>query len=190
MVLSKAEEKPGRPECFGVGLDVEAEACGGCALMHDCLLSLEDSMGSPPSGESWTASGLVASLQVVRRTAEILRDRAKARRGEMDHVELQRAVHRWVKERAGNPKIDEIKPGDVVVKNYKGQRHEVICRSDHWEFDGEKYSTLSAVVGAIAGYRLYKSSIPGNPDRWLAVSSGAKFFGLERRKKKAKEELL
>jgi hypothetical protein len=42
-------------------------------------------------------------------------------------------------------------PGSSLVREYKGRRYEVIVRADGFEFEGERYRSLSAVAHKITG---------------------------------------
>jgi Protein of unknown function (DUF2924) len=54
-------------------------------------------------------------------------------------------------------------PGTALVRNYKGRTLKVVVRPDGFEFDGERYRTLSAVAKKVTGTHL----------------NGYRFFGLE-----------
>jgi len=54
-------------------------------------------------------------------------------------------------------------PGTAIVRNYKGQSHRVHVTTDGFEYEGERYRSLSAVAKAITGSHV----------------NGFRFFGLE-----------
>jgi hypothetical protein len=52
-------------------------------------------------------------------------------------------------------------PGSTLVRNYKGRNHEVLVREDYFEFEGERYPSLTAVAEKITashcnGFRFFK----------------------------------
>jgi Protein of unknown function (DUF2924) len=55
-----------------------------------------------------------------------------------------------------------IKPGSVLVREWKGRSHRVMVLADGFAYDGETYSNLSEIAGLITG------------TRW----NGPRFFGL------------
>lgn len=67
-----------------------------------------------------------------------------------------------------DPRLPE--PGEVLVKKHKGVEHEVRVLDDGFEYQGERYSSLSKIARAITG------------TTW----NGYLFFGLTRRKPAAK----
>jgi len=46
---------------------------------------------------------------------------------------------------------DSLRPGTVLTRTYKGRRIEVSVLDDGFEFEGERYTSLSAVAKAITG---------------------------------------
>ncbi len=62
---------------------------------------------------------------------------------------------------AGDSRLPE--PGGAIVKKYKGRQVRVVVRSDGFEYDGQRYKSLSAVAKAITG----------------SHCNGFRFFGLE-----------
>ena len=47
----------------------------------------------------------------------------------------------------------QIKSGTQLVKEWKGKRHAVIVKSGFFEYEGKKYSSLSAIASHITGTR-------------------------------------
>ncbi len=47
----------------------------------------------------------------------------------------------------------QIKSGTQLIKEWKGKRHTVIVKSGFFEYEGKKYSSLSAIASHIAGTR-------------------------------------
>jgi hypothetical protein len=58
-----------------------------------------------------------------------------------------------------------IKPGSVLVREWKGRSHRVMVLADYFAYDGNTYSNLSEIAGLITG------------TRW----NGPRFFGLRSR---------
>jgi len=54
-------------------------------------------------------------------------------------------------------------PGGAIVRKYKGRQIRVVVRSDGFEYDGQRYKSLSGVAKAITG----------------SHCNGFRFFGLE-----------
>lgn len=176
------------PHCFGVDWSPVRDRCLGCEAASRCLVTIESHVIQGVDTHQWISSQIAEYSGIDRPAAEILRDRALRREGLLvGRADSHKAIHRWLQERANNPRIAAIEPGQSIIKLYKGEHHEVICRDGHWEHRGQRYSTLSSVVGAIAGYRVYKSTKQNIPDRMLAVSSGAKFFCLDKRPRRNKD---
>jgi hypothetical protein len=42
-------------------------------------------------------------------------------------------------------------PGTAIIRKYKGQVHQIVVLRDGFEFEGERYKSLSAVAKAITG---------------------------------------
>ena len=52
-------------------------------------------------------------------------------------------------------------PGSAIVRQHKGRKHRVVVLEDGFEYDGERYRTLTAVAKTITGshingYRFFK----------------------------------
>ena len=58
----------------------------------------------------------------------------------------------------------QIKPGTRIVREWHGQTHVVVALSDHYEYRGERFQSLSEIARRITG------------TRW----SGPLFFGLKK----------
>jgi hypothetical protein len=58
----------------------------------------------------------------------------------------------------------QIKPGTRIVREWHGQTHVVVALSDHYEYRGERFQSLSEIARRITG------------TRW----SGPRFFGLKK----------
>ena len=86
---------------------------------------------------------------------------------------VQQQLDRLVAALDRDPKGDNatlrLKPGMVLVREWKGTRHQVLVRPDGFEHQGTTYPSLSKVASTIAGAR------------W----SGPLFFGLKRSAKAA-----
>ena len=65
--------------------------------------------------------------------------------------------------RHSGPRRRQLKPGTVLVRDYRGQRHTVTVARDGFGWQGATYSSLSAIARAITG------------TAW----SGPRFFGLQ-----------
>jgi hypothetical protein len=52
--------------------------------------------------------------------------------------------------RGGLPRR-QLKPGTVLVRDYRGQRHTVTVAADGFEWQGMTYASLSAIARAITG---------------------------------------
>jgi hypothetical protein len=77
-------------------------------------------------------------------------------------VESRRAMRR----RAGVPAGVALGPGSLLVREWKGQRHQVVAEGEGcFLYDGERYRSLSHVARRITG------------SRW----NGPRFFGLRRK---------
>jgi Protein of unknown function (DUF2924) len=63
-----------------------------------------------------------------------------------------------------SPQRRQLKPGTVLVRDYRGQRHTVTVVPDGFDWKGMTYPSLSAIARAITG----------------TVWSGPRFFALER----------
>jgi hypothetical protein len=84
----------------------------------------------------------------ARRRAEELADDTEVR------VMPPKAVPKPLKVRTdikvvGDPRLPQ--PGTALVRKYKGRQVQVLVLSDGFEFNGEKYSSLSAVAKKITG---------------------------------------
>jgi hypothetical protein len=66
------------------------------------------------------------------------------------------------------PRRGELKPGTVLTRIWRDQEIRVLVTKDGFEWNGERYGSLSAVANAVTG------------SRW----SGRLFFGLKGRSKK------
>ena len=80
---------------------------------------------------------------------------------------IQRELDRTTRsmERASNGRIDlprRIKPGSVLIRDWKGQAHRVTVRDQGFGYDGATYTSLSEIARQITG------------TRW----NGPRFFGL------------
>jgi hypothetical protein len=80
---------------------------------------------------------------------------------------IQRLLDQMVKAFSAKPngKIvlpRRIKPGSVLVREWKGRSHRVMVLADGFAYDGQTYSSLSEIAGLITG------------TRW----NGPRFFGL------------
>jgi hypothetical protein len=72
------------------------------------------------------------------------------------------------------PPPRQLKPGTVLIREYRGQRHTVTTVRDGFEWQGTRYSSLSAIARAITG------------TAW----SGPRFFALQASKPKHKSAAL
>jgi hypothetical protein len=79
--------------------------------------------------------------------------------------QLDRLVAALDRDPKGDTAALRLKPGMVLVREWKGTRHQVLVRHDGFEHQGTTYASLSKVASTIAGAR------------W----SGPLFFGLKRR---------
>ncbi len=83
-------------------------------------------------------------------------------------AELERIAEEDERQRQGaraqkpKPKSTHPLPGTRLVREWKGQRHEVTATEGGFEYDGRRYKSLSAIAKAITG----------------AHWSGPQFFGL------------
>ena len=97
-----------------------------------------------------------------------LSDQAKA---ELERIaeedERQRQDQRAKKAKQRRPKTTHPTPGTRLIRQWKGQRHEVTAVEGGFEFNGRRYKSLSAIAKAITG----------------AHWSGPQFFGLRTPKK-------
>ena len=64
-----------------------------------------------------------------------------------------------------------IKPGSVLVREWKGKSHRVMVLADGFAYDGETYTNLSEIAGLITG------------TRW----NGPRFFGLRPKPQESEE---
>jgi hypothetical protein len=64
-----------------------------------------------------------------------------------------------------------IKPGSVIVREWKGKSHRVMVLADGFAYDGETYTNLSEIAGLITGAR------------W----NGPRFFGLRSKAQESSE---
>lgn len=55
------------------------------------------------------------------------------------------------KRRQQNEARDRFMPGTLLVREWKGKKHEVLLTTDGYEYLGEKYTNLSAVACKITG---------------------------------------
>ncbi len=54
---------------------------------------------------------------------------------------------------AGSVRQLQIKSGTQLIKEWKGKRHTVNVKSGFFEYEGKKYSSLSAIASHITGTR-------------------------------------
>lgn len=83
--------------------------------------------------------------------------------------QLDRLVAAIDRDPTGETATLRLKPGMVLVREWKGTKHQVLVRPDGFEHQGVIYASLSKVASTIAG------------SRW----SGPLFFGLKRPAKAA-----
>src|SRR5258707_9400356 len=67
-----------------------------------------------------------------------------------------------------------IKPGSVLVREWKGKSHRVMVLADGFAYDGETYSNLSEIAVLITG------------TRW----NGPRFFGLRSKTQESDEPMV
>jgi hypothetical protein len=77
--------------------------------------------------------------------------------------ELDRLVAQHEKDPSARPTLPRrIKPGSVLVRDWKGRSHRVSVLASGFEYEGKTYVSLSEIARAITG------------TRW----NGPRFFGL------------
>ena len=54
---------------------------------------------------------------------------------------------------AGSARQLQIKSGTQLIKEWKGKRHAVIVKGGFFEYEGKKYSSLSAIASHVTGTR-------------------------------------
>ena len=103
--------------------------------------------------------------QMARRLAYRLQELRSGGLADGAASELAREVKACAKRQstARKGKARTVAPGTVLVRHWRGERHEVTaCRDGTFEYRGRRHKTLTAAAKAITGQHL----------------SGPKFFGL------------
>lgn len=75
-----------------------------------------------------------------------------------------------VKESGRQPKLEGLKPGSTLKRDYKGKTIEVQVKSDGFHFKGQRYTSLSKIASDITD----------------ASTNGPLWFGLRKKEKPAK----
>lgn len=83
---------------------------------------------------------------------------------------LQAKLEQLVKTYKRNPKCfdercDALKPGTQLMRSWKGKKHTVLVKTDGFDYQGRRYTSLSQIANEITG------------TRW----NGHLFFGLKRK---------
>jgi hypothetical protein len=84
--------------------------------------------------------------------------------------ELDRLVKGLERDPTGRSMLAQLKPGMVLIREWKGEKHKVIVGNETFEHNGKQYESLSEVARHITG------------TRW----SGPLFFGLKLQPKRRK----
>jgi hypothetical protein len=84
--------------------------------------------------------------------------------------ELQDRLDQLIKAYKRNPKCfdercDALKPGTQLMRSWKGKKHTVLVKTDGFDFQGRRYTSLSQIANDITG------------TRW----NGHLFFGLKKK---------
>ena len=77
-------------------------------------------------------------------------------------------VARWDAGEADKPVSKAVTPGTRFIREWRGQRHEVTAIADGFEYLGQRYRSLTAVVKVITGQH----------------TNGHVFFGIRKREKR------
>jgi hypothetical protein len=72
--------------------------------------------------------------------------------------EQEKRLKQLIKDYKRNPKcfderVDALKPGTRLVRNYNGIKHNVIVKAQGFEYNGKDYSSLSQIANDITGKR-------------------------------------
>lgn len=107
---------------------------------------------------------------------------AKLGKGGAPLTEAELRKIAYDRERARSPLVAELKPNQVLKRVYKGEEVKVRVRKDGYEWDGQIYGTLYAVVMAITGPREYLrqefGGVRRDGTRTMSNWSAPKFFRL------------
>lgn len=84
--------------------------------------------------------------------------------------DIQNRLEQLIKAYKRNPKCfdercDALKPGTQLMRSWKGKKHVVLVKTDGFDFQGRRYTSLSQIANDITG------------TRW----NGFLFFGLKRK---------
>lgn len=105
--------------------------------------------------------------RVRRRALEMADDadlRVRPTRGFGEKLDAAQEQTSFPTAEARDPRVPP--PGTILNKTYKGQQLSVLVRHSDFEFNGEVYSSLSAIANAVTGSHV----------------NGYTFFGLNRKK--------
>lgn len=104
------------------------------------------------NNKDWLWKRIAFRIQEVAEGS--LSERARRRAAELaDESHLHRRVSKRVQVISPNrdPRLPE--PGTVIVREYKGERHEVTVLEDGFLYQDEKHDSLSALARQISGTR-------------------------------------
>ena len=138
--------------------DVEALIARIATLRLDALRVLwAEHLGAPPPGQSTEILRRRLAWELQARVFGGLSADTKRR--------LRQLHERFTRDAGFTPSpILDLKPGTVLVREWKGVRHQVRVLHDGFEHAGQRYGSLSEIARAITS------------QRW----SGPLFFGLKR----------
>lgn len=73
-------------------------------------------------------------------------------------VEYEKRINQLIKDYKRNPKCfderaDALKPGTRLVRSYNGVKHNVIVKTQGFEYRDKEYSSLSQIANEITGKR-------------------------------------
>lgn len=89
-------------------------------------------------------------------------------------------MERWKRERERSAVIaEQVTPGTILRRDYKGVRHEVVCRLGYYQYHGREYPTLYAVTRAIVGTKEYSRGDRKGQTRKSPTWSATRFWKLK-----------